>query len=363
MNRRSVGDGASSAGLSLVAVEKEGLGEIVRISRPCRRGLLVGACAIALALICMGFGQQAWADSAEEVYLFSYFTGVGKSGLHLAWSTDGLRWEALAGGRPLLAPRVGRRLMRDPYIVRGPDGTFHLLWTTHGLDRGFGYATSPDLITWSEQRYIPIMEDVPGAKNCWAPEMVWDAAAEQWVVFWSSTIEGKFPETLPAGDNGWNHRIYYSTTRDFQSFSPPQLFYEPGFNCIDATIVHDGARFVMILKNETRHPPAKNLCVAFADRLLGAWSPASPPFSPPGVWVEGPSVLRVGEWWYIYFDKYTLNQYGAMRTKDFRTFEDISDRFVYPAGMRHGTAFPVPEAIFRRLKEHCDQVATQEHAP
>lgn len=319
-------------------------------------------CAVSVLPLNPAKGQtspEATAAAERVVYVFSYFTGVGKSGLHLAWSTDGLRWEALAGGRPLLSPKVGRGLMRDPYIVRGPDGVFYLLWTTHGLDRGFGLASSLDLITWSEQRYIPIMESVPGAKNCWAPEMVWDPQTEQWVIFWSSTVEGKFPETLPAGDDGWNHRIYRSTTRDWQEFSPPEVFYDPGFNCIDATIVPFEGRYVMVLKNETRKPPAKNLCVAFADRILGPWSPASEPFSPPGVWVEGPSVLRVGEWYYIYFDKYTMNQYGVMRTQDFRHFEDMSAQFVYPAGMRHGTAFAVPEEIFSKLKAFCDGLVSR----
>ncbi len=313
-------------------------------------------------VIAAASGQHENNTNDNSVYLFSYFTGVGKSGLHLAWSNDGLHWEALAGGKPLLSGNVGRRLMRDPYVVRGPDGIFYLLWTTHGLDRGFGLASSPDLINWSDQRYIPMMENVPGAKNCWAPEMVWDPHTDQWVIFWSSTIEGQFSETLSAGDNGWNHRIYRSLTRDFQSFTAPELFYNPGFNCIDATIVFDRTRFVMILKNETRHPPAKNLCVAFAERLLGPWSQPFAPFSPAGVWVEGPSVLRVGDWWYVYFDKYTLNQYGAMRTKDFRTFEDVSDQLVYPTGMRHGTAFAVPAEIFRKLKEHCDRLS-QENPP
>jgi len=41
------------------------------------------------------------------------------------------------------------------------------------------------------------------------------------------------------GEEGLNHRIYGTTTRDFWTFSPTRLFYEPGFNVIDATIVRD----------------------------------------------------------------------------------------------------------------------------
>ena len=75
----------------------------------------------------------AAAAQAEEAYLFSYFSDRefgGRSGesagLHLAYSYDGLKWTALNDDKPLLVPEVGKdRLMRDPSICRGPDGTFH----------------------------------------------------------------------------------------------------------------------------------------------------------------------------------------------------------------------------------------------
>jgi len=320
---------------------------------------------IGIAFVALGLGPGLFSgssyssqdDGAEVVYLFSYFTGNGELGLHLAWSVDGLHWQPLAGGKPLLSPQVGSRLMRDPYIVQGPEGTFYLVWTTGWKDLGFGLAQSADLIRWSEQRFIPVMEGIPGAKNCWAPEMIWDRDTEQWVIFWSSTIEGRFPETLPAGDNGWNHRIYRTTSKDLRTFGQVELFYEPGFNVIDATLAHWNGKYVMVIKNETRHPPAKNLCVAFAEKVLGPWSAASRPFSPPGVWAEGPSLLRVGNWWYIYYDRYTLGQYGVIRTKDFQSFEDITEQLRYPAGMRHGTAFAVSREIFEALKLHCDLLA------
>ena len=51
--------------------------------------------------------------------------------MYLAASDDGLKWRVLHGNRPLRQPRVGEnKLMRDPSIVRTPDGTFHRAWTT-----------------------------------------------------------------------------------------------------------------------------------------------------------------------------------------------------------------------------------------
>jgi hypothetical protein len=50
------------------------------------------------------------------------------------------------------------------------------------------------------------------------------------VIFWSTTIPGRFPKTDGAGDG--NHRIYCTPTRDFTpgSFSPTRLFFDGGFN-------------------------------------------------------------------------------------------------------------------------------------
>ena len=46
---------------------------------------------------------------AEETsYLFTYFTGNGEGGLHLAWSDDGYRWQALNGGASFLRPEIGK---------------------------------------------------------------------------------------------------------------------------------------------------------------------------------------------------------------------------------------------------------------
>ena len=108
----------------------------------------------------------------DSVYLFSYFKDNGEDGLHLAYSEDGLTWTALKNDASFLQPQVGEdKLMRDPCIITGPDGEFHMVWTVSWQEKGIGYAHSSDLVHWSEQQYIPVMEHEPDAKNCWAPEI------------------------------------------------------------------------------------------------------------------------------------------------------------------------------------------------
>ena len=67
----------------------------------------------------------------------------------MLYSKDGYHWKQL--DTVFLKPDVGKdKIMRDPSMLQGPDGTFHLVWTTEWKGgNGFGYASSKDLINWS----------------------------------------------------------------------------------------------------------------------------------------------------------------------------------------------------------------------
>ena len=230
----------------------------------------------------------------DEVFMFSYFMGNGESGLHLAWSEDGYEWQAIGNGTSFLTPGAGEdRLMRDPCIIRGRDGNFHMVWTVSWNERGIGYATSPDLINWSEQQYIPVMEHEPDARNTWAPELYYDEDEDIYMIYWSTTIEGLYPETQAEEESGYNHRKYYVTTRDFEEFSQTRLFYEPGFNVIDGTIQKKDDEYILFIKDETIDPPEKNIRITRSDRLTGGYGPASEPITG-DYWAEGPTVARHG---------------------------------------------------------------------
>ena len=242
--------------------------------------------------------------------------------------------------------------MRDPSVVRGPDGKFHMVWTTGWWDHGFGVAHSADLMTWSSQSFVPVLEGTPGLQNVWAPEIHYDAASSEYLVVWSSTINGRFHETVDGGDERpggrLNHRLYITTTKDFTTWSPARLFYDGGFSVIDGVVVQDGNRAVLVMKDETRYPePRKHLRIAIAPRMSGPYGGASAAFTP--AWVEGPTVLRIGDVWRIYYDEYTRKRYGAMDTRDFRTFTPVAD-VTFPEGMRHGTAFAVARRVADALE-------------
>ena len=111
-------------------------------------------------------------DTVEDVYLFSYFMNNGEDGLHLAYSEDGSTWTPLQENQSFLTPTAGKdKLMRDPCITKGPDGIFHMVWTTSWSGNTIGYANSRDLINWSKQVAIPVMAHEDSVMNCWAPEI------------------------------------------------------------------------------------------------------------------------------------------------------------------------------------------------
>jgi hypothetical protein len=280
-------------------------------------------------------------STGEKVYLFSYFTGNGEDGLHLAASFDGLDWMELRPGCSFLVPEAGKdRLMRDPCIIRGGDGLFHMVWTVGWNDPGIGYSCSADLVHWSKQRYIPVMEHIPGTRNCWAPELFYDAGEERYLLYWASTVSGRFPETDSTGDDGYNHRIYFSLTEDFREFSEAEILYDQGFNVIDATLQKAGESYVMFLKDETRWPePEKNIRFATSDKLTGPYSPPSKPIT--GNWVEGPTALKTPRGWILYFDCYREQRMGAVTSKDLEHWSDISEKIRFPEGTRHGSVLRI----------------------
>jgi len=296
------------------------------------------------------------AAQAADNYLFAYFTENGQDGLHFARSTDGYKWDKVAGGRSFLTPVVGNsKLMRDPCIVRGPDGTFHMVWTSGWNENNIGYASSKDLVNWSPQQQVPVMAHEPGSLNAWAPEIVYDDKRGEFLIFWASTIPGRFPATDGSSEDKYNHRMYATTTRDFKTYTPTKLFYDPGFSVIDATFVNFKGKNHLLVKDETRNPPKKHLQVADAPDLQGPFGKLGAPITPPKLWVEGPTALQIGDDVVLYYDAYITKHYGAMRSRDLVHWEDVSDKMQFPdegtkKRMRHGTVIAVPEEVIASLE-------------
>ncbi len=304
---------------------------------------------VLISLIILGSFVNAQ-DRTDSVYLFSYFINNGEDGLHLAYSRDGLHYKALHEGQALLKPVVGKdSLMRDPCVIRGADGLFHMVWTVSWNDRGIGYASTQDFKNWSTQRFIPVMMHEDSARNTWAPEITYDPYSKQYMIYWASTVNGRFTETA-ASESKYNHRMYYTLTKDFKNFTPTKLLYNKDFNVIDATIVVLGKKkYLMVLKDETLVPVAqKNLRTARSKSFNKRYTAASLPITGK-YWAEGPTTLRIKDQWVVLFDKYADGKYGAVASTDLKNWTDISDQIQVPKGLRHGSVFMVSAAEFDQL--------------
>lgn len=301
-----------------------------------RTELFIGICLVFL-LSC---------QAGKEMYISTSFHEPADGGLRFIYSEDGIHWDSIAG--IWLKPQLGEHLlMRDPSVARTPDGVFHLVWTTSWKgDYGFGYASSKDLIHWSEQKMIFVMAKEPTTVNVWAPEIFYDDEKEEFVVVWASCVPSRFENGVEEEKN--NHRLYYITTKDFETISETKLLYDPGFSVIDAVIVKRAKNdYVMVLKDNTR--PNRNLKIAFSESPTGEYSSASEAFTEG--FVEGPTVTKVNDDYYIYFDVYKKKIFGAVRTKDFISFTDRTNTVSIPKGHKHGTIFKAPASIIENLIE------------
>jgi beta-xylosidase len=292
---------------------------------------------LALATAGLAVAEPAAPKSA---YLFTSFRGSG-DGLHLAYSEDGRRWTDL--NRNFLKPTVGSKLMRDPQILAAPDGLYHLVWTSGWKDTGIGHATSKDLIHWSEQQSIPLMEKVPNTQSCWAPELYYDGETASYIIIWSSNVPVAGKEYL---------RAYYSLTKDFASFSEPKILFDPGFNNLDATMLKAGSKYIIVLKEADDQKAGKwgPIHAAIGDHPLGPYQllPDAPVRDQR---VEGPATVTLDGKTLLYVDFYSNGKYGVYETSDWKKWSDVTSSTSVIPGQRHGSIFPVPVSLLDGLRK------------
>jgi Glycosyl hydrolases family 43 len=294
---------------------------------------------IAIFCICL-----LLASCGRNAYLFTSFHEPANEGLRILYSYDGFAWTDF--DRTFLQPQVGsQRVMRDPSMVQGPDGIFHLVWTSSWRgDKGFGYASSKDLLHWSEEKFLTVMMEEASTVNVWAPELFYDEEQQKYIIIWASCIPGRFEKGLEEDSN--NHRLYVTTTADFKTFSPTALFFDAGFSVIDAVIVKRGVKdYVLVLKDNTR--PERDIKLAFAENAMGPYQNVSKAFT--DNFTEGPSVVKIKDQWLVYYDAYRKKTYDAMATKDFIHFSDVSSKVKLPQGHKHGTIVIVKRKLIKQL--------------
>lgn len=264
--------------------------------------------------------------------------------LHLAYSYNGRQWTPLNRNQPVMSATDEQRI-RDPYVGRGHDGEFHIVATGGSANTSMFYARSSNLIDWIDQRSLPVMESVPGARNVWAPEFIFDPQHNNYLLYWSSSC----------GRHGWDEsRIWCARTDDFQTFSAPQVLFDPGYTVIDATIVSQEDNYYMFFKDERfghLHGEHRYIQVATSSKLEGPYTCVTDAITPSIT--EGPAVIHSPDLnqWYLMYDHCMDNRYGLSVSHDLLNWQVVDD-VDFPPNARHGSTFGVTESELSKLREY-----------
>ncbi len=278
-------------------------------------------------------------------YVISYFSEQSDEpeSMKLALTFNCTYWFKLNEDRSILKAQTGTGRLRDPALVRKKDGSFAVC-ATMGYDTDSVYVfDSPDLVTYENERLLKVNCSSEGSemseKQAWAPEIMYDRYLDTYVIFWSSVADGG---------------MFYNTSSDLVSFSPPVRFDLTDHPVIDGTIVRNDEGWFMVLKDE-QEPMEEHsqLMIAYSDGLWNSWNRLSAPFT--GHQSEGPMVMRDLEHdgYYIFYDDYTRFQFKAYYSKG-STFTDLheiadSDLLIPLEKPAHSYALPLTWKEIERL--------------
>ncbi|WP_238011763.1 immunoglobulin-like domain-containing protein [Dactylosporangium sp. AC04546] len=284
--------------------------------------------------------------------------------LSLSRGEDPTRWYRLNGGEPILASGLGTTGVRDPYLVRSPEGDkFWIIatdlrvfggdnagwteWSRRG-SRSLLVWESTDLVHWSDTRLVQVAP--PTAGMAWAPEVIYDDTTGEYVVFWSSTL---FAETDTGHTGATYSRILYAKTRDFVTFTPAQVLIDNGGETIDTTMIRAGGKVFRFSKDNSsagREVFGEVGSGVFATDFaitqtrIGRAQYGS---------VEGPLVFKdsYADKWYLYVDRYGAVQgYAPLVSTDMAAgWSALGGTFELPAQTKHGAVIALRGDEWERL--------------
>ncbi|GAA4818860.1 family 43 glycosylhydrolase [Nocardioides caeni] len=325
--------------------------------------------------------RESPAPAPYAGYAFSYFTNNSIAGEKIYFAAsrgnDALQWDELNDGQPVLESTMGEMGLRDPFLIRSPEGDrFFLIATDLSIGRNGDWDRSQrtgsrhlevwestDLKNWSAQRHVLVSPETAG--NTWAPEAYWDEDLQQFVVFWASKI---YAEDDPNHTGSTYNRMLYATTRDFVTFSEAKVWQDIGSSRIDSTVIKDNGTYYRFTKDEgagttgcsdiiqekndslTEPDLVGSKAWSFQEGCIGKNAGTSA--------VEGPTVFEAnpgddsGSNFYLFVDEYGGRGYIPLGTDDLENPDwQVAPAYDLPASPRHGTVIPVTQAELDSLRE------------
>lgn len=233
-------------------------------------------------------------------YLFVHFIGEQKDGeqIYFSVSRDGLHWEDLNDGKPILCSRTGMRGVRIHTRCAAP-GRQNLPHRHRPAHRGRTWLGGCpvqgepgfDCLGVGGFGALERGEGLPGRPAGGGlrvgPGGRVRPGEREFLVFFASMVKAVSEERS-------KQRIYAAYTKDFRTFSDTFLYMERDDHVIDTTILENGGRYYRVSKDEV----TKRLILEQADSLLGEFAQIDSPVLRNLVGVEGPEGYRLpdGSW-------------------------------------------------------------------
>lgn len=305
-------------------------------------------------------------------YLFVHFkerrTPEGEQ-VYFGLSRDGYTWETVNGGNPVLWSMIGEKGVRDCTVIRSDHGKFYIIATdlslSYNMNRVYHNSwknvqlygssnlmmwESEDLVHWSAQKELPVRKTGEGC--CWAPDIIQDKNTGEYIIHWSS----------PNKDRNMDMCIYYVRTRDFETFTEPEILYEKeDSGVIDSCMAEEQGIYYLWVKSD-RNPCGvimlKSDCITGPFERVRAFDREMSDLEGGSGAYEAPTACRLEDGSYClmldYFGVQGKGQgYVPFLAKDIASgvFKRSDKEFRYPYGFKHGTILTITEDEYQRIRE------------
>lgn len=305
-------------------------------------------------------------------YLFVHFkekTSPDGEQVYFGLSRDGFAWEPVHGGQPVLWAYYGDKGVRDFTIIKcegtgkyyiiatnlslayGMRNQYHHSWDEIGRkgSKCLSVWESEDLVSWSEQRLVQFGDEDFGC--LWAPDIIFDRERGDYVIHWSSSHR--------CNDYG-QKAIYYSRTKDFETFSKPEVLYrKEDSGVIDSAMYEENGKYYLFVKSEGN---PHRIILLESEHVTG-------PFARIPAFDESMAAIEAGQYeaptavqledgrWCLFLDYYGVPGEGqgyvpfVADSLASGRFLRADESFRFPYGFKHGTIIKISEDEYKRIRD------------
>ena len=295
-------------------------------------------------------------------YLMVYFKDETHA-IYFATSTDGRTFTDVNNAEPILSGKdiADQKGVRDPHIMRGPDGAFYLSMTDlhiyaqkeglrstdwerpreqygWGNNRALILMKSYDMIHWTHSLVhvgdlFPAYADIGAA---WAPETIFDKEQNKLMVYFTTRMKG-----------GDNFMVYSYADSAFTTLAtePKRLFSYPVAkkSTIDGDITKVGEKFHLYY---VAHDNPGGLRHAVSDKINEGYQFDPAKVDPETVSCEAPMLWRLlgSQNYVLMYDVFGAkpNNMGFSETSDFVHYKNLG-RFNDQGSQMKATNFSGPK--------------------